>query len=143
MAFLSTTLREEGGFEFKKTIVDSVLGIMDRIPESKELGLYHLCEFIEDCEFASLNYRILHILGEEGTKTENPAKLIRFVYNRVILEKPNVRAAAVSALAKFGAKVESLRPSVVALLRRTWCSSAKRENLSSSFTYSCVTYSLI
>ena len=119
MAFLSTTLREEGGFEFKKTIVDSVLGIMDRIPESKELGLYHLCEFIEDCEFASLNCRILHILGEEGTKTENPAKLIRFVYNRVILEKPNVRAAAVSALAKFGAKVESLRPSVMALLRRT------------------------
>jgi coatomer subunit gamma len=91
LAFLSSTLREEGGFEFKKTIVDSILGIMERIPESKELGLYHLCEFIEDCEFASLSCRILHILGEEGTETESPAKFIRFVYNRVILEKPCVR----------------------------------------------------
>eukprot|EP00939_MAST-03C_sp_MAST-3C-sp1_P001790 g1790.t1 len=119
LLFLSSTLREEGGFEFKKTIVDSILGIMNAIPESKELGLYHLCEFIEDCEYSSLSVRVLHLLGNEASEAEKPAKFIRFVYNRVILEKPSVRAAAVSALAKFGAKVEELRPSVISLIRRS------------------------
>lgn len=119
LIFLSSTLREEGGFEFKKKIVDSILGIMSAIPASKDLGFYHLCEFIEDCEYASLSVRVLHILGNEATEASSPGKFIRFVYNRIILEKPCVRAAAVSALAKFGAKVEELRPSVVSLLRRS------------------------
>ena len=40
LGFLSSVLREEGGFEFKKAIVDSVLELMDRIPETKESGLF-------------------------------------------------------------------------------------------------------
>jgi coatomer protein complex subunit gamma len=43
---------------------------------------------------------------------------IRYIYNRVILEEAPVRAAAVSALAKFGTKCEDLRPSIVTLLSR-------------------------
>lgn len=62
----------------------------------------HLCEFIEDCEFSNLAVRILHLLGSEGPKTAKPAKYIRYIYNRVVLENAIVRAAAVSALAKFG-----------------------------------------
>lgn len=45
-------------------------------------------------------------------------RYIRFIFNRVILENATVRAAAVSALARFGAAVESLRPRVVVLLKR-------------------------
>lgn len=33
MAFLSNALREEGGFEFKKAILDGLLDIMETIPE--------------------------------------------------------------------------------------------------------------
>lgn len=51
MNFLSSALREEGGFEFKKAIVSSILILIQEIPEAKEPGLAHLCEFIEDCEF--------------------------------------------------------------------------------------------
>jgi len=118
LMFLSSTLREEGGFDFKKTIVDTMLGLIEELPASKEIALYHLCEFIEDCEYVSLSTRVLHLLGELATDTAQPAKFIRFVFNRVILEKAPFRAAAVSALAKFGAKVEDLRPSVVMLLKR-------------------------
>ena len=118
LGFLSSVLREEGGFEFKKAIVDSVLELMDRIPETKESGLFHMCEFIEDCEFTQLSTQILHVLGEEGPKTAAPAKYIRFIYNRIILENAHVRAAAVCALAKFGAKVPALVPSLVVLLER-------------------------
>ncbi|XP_039138853.1 LOW QUALITY PROTEIN: coatomer subunit gamma-2-like [Dioscorea cayenensis subsp. rotundata] len=118
MNFLSNILREEGGFEYKKAIVDSIVILIRDIPDAKESGLFHLCEFIEDCEFTYLSTQILHFLGNEGPKTSDPSKYIRYIYNRVILENATVRAAAVSTLAKFGALVESLKPRIFVLLRR-------------------------
>eukprot|EP00245_Coleochaete_scutata_P011586 TRINITY_DN4319_c0_g2_i1.p1 TRINITY_DN4319_c0_g2~~TRINITY_DN4319_c0_g2_i1.p1 ORF type:complete len:907 (-),score=212.04 TRINITY_DN4319_c0_g2_i1:451-3171(-) len=118
MNFLSNILREEGGFDYKKAIVDSILILIRDIPDAKESGLSHLCEFIEDCEFTYLSTQILHLLGNEGPKTADPAKYIRYIYNRVILENATVRASAVSALAKFGAVVEGLKPRVLVLLKR-------------------------
>ena len=71
------------------------------------------------------------MLGEEGPKTKEPAKYIRYIYNRVILENATVRAAAVSSLARFGAAVPALQTRIVVLLKRTlfdnddevWCHS--------------------
>lgn len=60
MNFLFTMLREEGGFEYKRAIVDCIISIIEENTESKETGLSHLCEFIEDCEFTVLATRILH-----------------------------------------------------------------------------------
>jgi hypothetical protein len=45
-------------------------------------------------------------------------RYIRYIYNRIILENATVRAAAVSALARFGAQVPQLTPRVEVLLRR-------------------------
>ncbi|KAF8020540.1 hypothetical protein BT93_G1078 [Corymbia citriodora subsp. variegata] len=118
MNFLSNILREEGGFEYKKAIIDSIVILIRDIPEAKESGLLHLCEFIEDCEFTYLSTQILHFLGIEGPKTSDPSKYIRYIYNRVHLENATVRASAVSTLAKFGAMVESLKPRIFVLLRR-------------------------
>ncbi|KAL6209625.1 hypothetical protein ACLB2K_020565 [Fragaria x ananassa] len=118
MNFLSNILREEGGFEYKKAIVDSIVILIRDIPEAKESGLLHLCEFIEDCEFTYLSTQILHFLGIEGPRTSDPSKYIRYIYNRVHLENATVRASAVSTLAKFGAMVDSLKPRVFILLRR-------------------------
>lgn len=73
---------------------------------------------MQDCEFTYLSTQILHLLGVEGPKTKEPAKYIRFIYNRIILENATVRAAAVSSLAKFGALVEDLRPRIRVLLSR-------------------------
>ena len=50
MQFLSSMLREEGGFDYKKAIVNTIITIIDDNGEGKEAGLSHLCEFIEDCE---------------------------------------------------------------------------------------------
>jgi len=116
--FLSTILRDEGGFEYKKTIVETILVLIKEIPESKEAGLTHLCEFIEDCEFTYLSTKILHLLGKEGPSTSVPWRYIRYIYNRISLENASVRASAVSALAKFGVKLEALRPSIITLLKR-------------------------
>jgi len=118
MNFLSNVLREEGGFEFKRSIVDTILVLIGEIPDAVESGLGHLCEFIEDCEFTYLSTQILHLVGEKGPKTSAPGKYIRHIYNRIILENATVRAAAVSSLAKFGASVPSLRGSMITLLKR-------------------------
>ncbi|CAI5712794.1 unnamed protein product [Hyaloperonospora brassicae] len=115
--FLANFLREEGGYEFKKTITDAILFLIDRIQECKETALLHLCEFIEDCEFAQLSTKILRVLGQKGPTTSAPARYIRFIRNRVILENAPVRASAVSALAQFAIRVSSLRSSVSSLLQ--------------------------
>ncbi|RIB01705.1 Clathrin/coatomer adaptor, adaptin-like protein, partial [Gigaspora rosea] len=101
LGFLSGVLRDEGGYEFKRAVVEAIFDLVKFIPESKEAALAHLCEF--------LSVRVLRLLGVEGPKTANPTKYIRFIYNRVILENSIVRAAAVSALAKFGVSVEDPR----------------------------------
>jgi len=118
VGFMSNFLREEGGFEFKKTIVKCIISLIRAVPETAESSLLHLCEFIEDCEFTMLSTQILHLLGELGPSTSAPARYIRFIYNRVMLENSSVRAAAIAALAKFAASCPSLRSSIVTLLKR-------------------------
>lgn len=119
MNFLSGILRDEGGFEYKKAIVETLINIIEDSPDGKEAGLAHLCEFIEDCEHTSLGVKVLYLLGKEGPKTSNPCKYIRYIYNRLILENAPTRAAAVSSLAKFGAHCEELLPNVMVLLQRS------------------------
>ncbi|KAL1924334.1 uncharacterized protein VTP21DRAFT_7369 [Calcarisporiella thermophila] len=120
LSFLSGLLRDEGGYEFKKAVVEAIFDLIKFIPECKETALAHLCEFIEDCEFTKLSVRVLHLLGEEGPCSAKPTNFIRFIYNRVILENSVVRAAAVSALAKFGVNCndEDVKKNIRVLLTR-------------------------
>ena len=90
---------------------------MEKVPESTENSLSQLCEFIEECEFSALSIQIIHIVGRVGPNTSCPAKYIRFIYNRVILEHQLVRAATVTALARFVAICPSLRISIIFLLK--------------------------
>jgi len=119
VGFLATFLREEGGYEFKKCIVDSIVELMGSITETKESSLLHLCEFIEDCEFSELIVQIMHIIASVGPHTPAPSRYIRFIFNRVILENATVRAAAISTLGSFATRVPDLRPSMIALLKRS------------------------
>ena len=77
-----------------------------------------LAEHIEDCEHAHIQTKIINFLAEEGPKSKNPSSLIRFIYNRVNLEKAVIRAAAVSALAAFAHKVPALRKNILLLLQK-------------------------
>lgn len=118
LTFLSGVLRDEGGYEFKRAVVEAIFDMVSFIGDCKEAALAHLCEFIEDCEFTKLSVRILHLLGVEGPKMAEPHKYIRYIYNRVILENAIVRAAAVNSLAKFGLGDKALTSRIVILLER-------------------------
>ena len=117
--FLSGVLRDEGGYEYKKSIVEALFDLIKNVPESKEAALGHLCEFIEDCEFNKLAVRVLYLLGREGPGTAQPRKYIRYIYNRLILEQSPVRAAAVTALAQFAGRLgPDVTKSIKVLLAR-------------------------
>merc|ERR1712004_382155 len=73
LTHLSTMLRDEGGFEYKKAIVECIVTIVNESPDSRETGLSHLCEFIEDCEHTTLCVKILHMLGRDGPLTSKPS----------------------------------------------------------------------
>jgi coatomer protein complex subunit gamma len=42
LSFLSGILRDEGGYEFKRNIVDAIFDIVHTIPDSKEFGIIYL-----------------------------------------------------------------------------------------------------
>jgi len=117
MSFLSSNLREDGNAEFKKGLVDAIILIIAQVPAAREGGLFHLCEFIEDCEYPTLCTRILVFLAEEVPGTSQPSKYIRFIYNRMILENALVRAAAADALARIALRCPSLRRDAALLLQ--------------------------
>ena len=86
-------LRDEGGLDYKTSIADTIITVIEDNSEAKVNDLPYLCDFIEDGEHTSLAVRILHLLGQEGPRTANPSRYIRFIYNRVLLENATVRRA--------------------------------------------------
>ena len=38
MNFLASMLRDEGGFEYKKAIVDTIIAIVDENPAARDIG---------------------------------------------------------------------------------------------------------
>jgi len=119
VGFLGNILREDEGFDFKRSIVDSIVSLIKQVPETTEISLLHLCEFVDDCEYTMLSTHTMHIIAELGPGTHAPARYIPFIYNRVLLENATVRAAAISALSIFAARCPSLRTSIVTLLKHS------------------------
>ena len=115
--FVGGILKEDGGLQLKTKIIDILLQIFDMIPTSHENILMALANFIEECVFENLQCRVLYFIGENGPSIPEAFRLIRFIYNRLILEQSAVRAAAVSALFKFGT-IESLKNSIKTLLQK-------------------------
>ena len=66
-------------------------------------------------------------------------RFIRFIYNSVILEDSAGRAAAVSALAHFGAACEDLLPDVLVLLQRSLMDTDDEVRDRATFFYSLLT----
>ncbi|EGG23667.1 adaptin N-terminal domain-containing protein [Cavenderia fasciculata] len=116
--FLNKILRDEGSLQLKQSTLDAILSVVNHIPESKEIALNELCDFIEDCEYSELSVQILHLLGQEGPHTPSPSKYIRYIYNRISLDSGTIRAAAVTSMAKFGLLNEQMKHKVELLIQR-------------------------
>ncbi|BFU18936.1 Coatomer gamma subunit, putative [Entamoeba histolytica] len=89
------------GIKFVNAVISVMYNICCVSTEFKEQMLLILGDFIEDCQYEQIIQRVINIMGEIGPECNNRVKLMRIIYNRIILEGPNVRATAVSALYKF------------------------------------------
>jgi len=59
MSFLSNMLREEGGYEYKKAIVNTIISIVEENPEAKESGRIHFrFIFIEKTQRQTFRFSI-------------------------------------------------------------------------------------
>jgi coatomer protein complex subunit gamma len=115
LKFLADCLKDDPNMLFRESVVDTIIEIC---PSAREQALLILAEHIEDCMQSQIQTKILNFLAIEGPKSKNPASYIRFIYNRVNLEKAVIRAAAVSALASFAFHVQSLNESIVLLIEK-------------------------
>jgi coatomer protein complex subunit gamma len=111
-------LKFEGSIQTKNEIIDALIWFINNNTEYKKQALLNLSEFIEDCQFDQIKTKILDILGKEGSSLKNPSILIRHIYNRIILENPIVRAAAISSLAEIANREPKVRKNVVILLKK-------------------------
>ena len=134
VALLCAMLHEAGGYEFKASAVCAVAVIATRHPALLGPAVAGLCEFVEDCDHPALAVEVLGFLGEKASALPNPARVLRCVYNRTVLESTAVRAAAVSALAKFAAALPALRPQALTLLRRV-CASDSEDGVRDSAVF--------
>ena len=112
---MADCLKEDGNVKFREAVVETIMLIC---PTQRESALMILAEHIEDCEHPNIQTSIINFLAIEGPKASNPSIYIRFIYNRINLERAVIRAAAVSALASFANGVPSLKKSVLHLLRK-------------------------
>lgn len=90
MNFLSNILREEGGFDYKKAIVDSIVILIRDIPDAKETGLLHLCEFIEDCEFTYLSTQVFWFVFYDSQFAHSFPGIVFVVVNNFGLLVPKI-----------------------------------------------------
>ncbi len=112
--FLFNTLVGEGSKSWKESIVETLMKIgLEGTLEDKEKVLHALCDFIEDCQFAHIATYILDFVSREAGNTSNPSLYIRYIFNRIILDQAEIRAAAVSALGTIGHKIAPLRAQVI------------------------------
>lgn len=117
--FLANCLKSESKIQFKKHCLERIEYVMNEVAESKEAGLTHLVEYIEDCQFPQLHLHILNIVNKQIlTHNISPHKYVRYILNRITLESNEVRAGAISSLGKFAIKFPDLQENIVNLLKR-------------------------
>ncbi|EPY37516.1 coatomer gamma subunit [Angomonas deanei] len=119
LSFLFKALQDDGSAELKKCIIDTMMDIASANPSSNDVVLTHLANYIDDCEFPAVTKSVLMHLAEEVPHCANPKKYVRLIYNQATLEQAEVRAVAITTLAKLAARVPSLRPSICQLLKRS------------------------
>jgi coatomer subunit gamma len=136
LKFLADCLKDDPNILFRESVVDTIIEIC---PSQREQSLLILSEHIEDCMQAQIQTKILNFLATEGPKAKNPASYIRFIYNRINLEKAVIRAAAVSALASFAFHVESLQASIILLLQKCLYDSDDEVRERANFYYNVLT----
>ena len=117
--FFSSLFKLEAGPQTKLEILDALIWFIYNDKDLKLQALFFLAESIFDCKYDVLKIRILNLLGKECELVSNKSKLVRYIYNQIILESPMVRASAICALGEIGLKEKNLRDIIISLIEKS------------------------
>ena len=117
--FFSSLFKLEAGPQTKLEILDALIWLIYNDKDLKLQALFFLAESIFDCQYDVLKIRILNLLGKECELVSNKSKLVRYIYNQIILESPMVRASAICALGEIGLKEKNLRDIIISLIEKS------------------------
>jgi coatomer protein complex subunit gamma len=117
--FFCEIFKLDSGPQTKSEILDAILWFVYNNKELKNQAILFLAEMIFDCQYDVIKVKILSLLGKECLNA-NPAKLVRYIYNQIILETPMVRASAISALGEIAFKEPNLRKTILVLIKRSF-----------------------
>ncbi|KAL3081671.1 hypothetical protein niasHS_013021 [Heterodera schachtii] len=121
MNFLASMLRDEGGFDYKKANVDTIITIVEDNPGAKELGLSHL----NGPQMSGRNCRFWLRAANVGPQMS-------------WLPKKTVRAAAVTSLYFFPVKLASMSEFAACGALFKSCAAVKLTETITEYNVSCV-----
>lgn len=103
--YLGKSIRDEGGFIYKKSAILAISDLMKIHEKIRDNAFTHITEFIEDSSDSELTILAISVLGNadffKNVSLSTLSLTIRCVANRIILEESNVRVAAIVCLAKI------------------------------------------
>jgi len=114
--FFCSLFKLDAGPQTKLEILDALIWFIYNDKELNMQSLLFLVESIFDCQYDVLKIKILNLLGQECDLVNNKSKLVRYIYNQIILESPMVRASAISALGEIGFKEKNMRNIIITLI---------------------------
>ena len=114
--FFCSVFKLDAGPQTKLEILDALIWFIYNDKDLKLQTIFFLAESLFDCQYDVLKIRIINILGKECELVNNKSKLVRYIYNQLLLEFPAVRASAISALGEIGFKENNLRDIIISLI---------------------------
>ena len=117
--FFNKLLKLESSISTKAKVVESINWFICNNDAFKKEGLLGLAELIEDFSHEGAKIKIIETLGKEGANMPNPSVYVRFLYNRIVLDQPNVRVSALNALTNLALLSNELKDGIKQLIKRS------------------------
>ena len=114
--FFCSVFKLDAGPQTKLEILDALIWFIYNDKDLKLQTIFFLAESLFECQYDVLKIRIINLLGKECELVNNKSKLVRYIYNQLLLEFPAVRASAISALGEIGFKENNLRDIIISLI---------------------------
>ena len=116
LKFLWNCLKDKGNVEFKLAVIEVMKQILELKLPCYTTVLEYFAEYIEDSIDSKLTIAILDLMCVYLPKAENPKSYLKYLINRLTLDKSIVRAAVVTCMAQIATQDEELREEIIPIL---------------------------
>lgn len=116
LKFLWNCLKDKGNVEFKLAVIEVMKQILELKLPCYTTVLEYFAEYIEDSMDNRLTLAILNLMCIYLPKADNPKSYLKYLINRLTLDKSIVRTAVVTCMAQIATQDEGLREEIIPIL---------------------------